>query len=417
MNFTKDDWPSCAKGLDANMAPFVEKKLELSLAHGLLYWGRRVVVPMKAQRHVLHLLHEPHQGSSAMKSVARSSFWWPGLHGDIERVTASCHTCVQNMPMTTSAIPISWPPTTEKWSRVHIDSAGPHARSMILVVVDAHSKWIEAVPMRKANAACTVSGLRAIFCRFGVPRIIVSHNGVQFTSDTFLTFVKMNNITHLRTALYHPLSNGLAERAVRTSKDGLKKLNEGRLEDNLNKLLFNYRRTPNSSGKSPSELLFGYQIRSRLNACFSPSCAGSSDDADEGPPPSPGAAVYARNFRTGERWTPRTVESTAGSRMVGVRTPAGVLRRLVDQLRKRQCSTPTIDSDQEPERQASQSGTTSHHEQSPMPSTEHRGTAAADPEVHPGATSSNAATAVPDQPAQVLRRSTRQRKPVQRLQY
>ncbi|KAL1417152.1 hypothetical protein MTO96_000635 [Rhipicephalus appendiculatus] len=103
--------------------------------------------------------------------------------------------------------------------------------------------------------------------------------------------------------------------------------------------------------------------------------------------------------------------------MVRVRTPAGVVRRHVDQLRKRECSTPTTGSDQEPEWQASNAGTTSDHEQSPTPSIEQRGIAAPDPEVHPEVAASNAPMAVPDTQAQVLRRSTRQRKPVQRLQY
>ncbi|XP_049525093.1 uncharacterized protein K02A2.6-like [Dermacentor silvarum] len=417
MRFTKNGWPSCAKSLNTNIAPFFDKKLELSLAHGLLYWGRRVVVPTKARRRVLYLLHETHQGSSAMKAVARSSFWWPGLDHDIERVAASCQNCVQNLPMPATATPKSWPVTDEKWARVHIDFAGPISGNMILVIVDAYSKWIEAVPLRQANASCTINCLRAIFCRFGVPRTIVSDNGAQFTGDEFATFVRKNNITHLRTAVYHPQSNGLAERAVRTIKDGLKKIGEGRLDDKLNRLLFNYRRTPNHSGKSPSELLFGYQIRSRLDTCFPPVHAGPANEPDDWQLSSPEADVYARNFGTGEKWTPGIVQSKIGSRMVAIRTPAGSVRRHVDQVRKRENSPPPLGTDQEAGNQASRTGTPSDYPQSPRPSAEQGGIPEPDHEIQPELAASNAATDEPDSPPQALRRSTRQRKPVQRLQY
>lgn len=61
-------------------------------------------------------------------------------------------------------------------------------------------------------------------------------------------------------AVYHPQLNGLAERADKTIKDGLKKIGEEWLEDKMSRLLLNYRITPNNSEKSLPKLLFGYQI-------------------------------------------------------------------------------------------------------------------------------------------------------------
>lgn len=323
VEYTKNGWPKHVK--DTELMPFSDRQLELSVAHGLLYWGHRVVVPTQARERVLHMLHETHQGSSAMKAVARSAFWWPGLDREIEHLSASCHNCVQNLPMPASAQPVSSPAVKEKWSRLHADFAGPVAGSMILVVVDAATKWIEAVPMRHASTQSTIASLRSIFARFGVPRTIVTDNGTQFTSEEFATFAKNNNIAHLRTAVYHPQSNGLAERAVRTIKEALKKISEGTLEEKLVKVLFNYRRTPCHEGKSPSELLFGYLIRSRLDSCFPP-FPGSTRETEEWTLP-PDTAVYARNYGQGEKWTPGKVQSTTGSRMVIIQTPAGVVRR------------------------------------------------------------------------------------------
>lgn len=61
---------------------------------------------------------------------------------------------------------------------------------------------------------------------------------------------------------YHPSSNGLAERAVQTFKEALKKTS-GDLETQLARFLFQYRNT--STGHSPAELLLGRKPRTHLD--------------------------------------------------------------------------------------------------------------------------------------------------------
>ena len=102
--------------------------------------------------------------------------------------------------------------------------------------------------------------------RFGVPKTIVSNNGTQFTSKEFEEFCKALSIEHLATAIYHPRSNGLAERFVDTFKRALKK-NQGMDTDekSLENFLSVYRITPNpntNAGLSPAELMFARKIRS-----------------------------------------------------------------------------------------------------------------------------------------------------------
>ncbi|XP_077523124.1 uncharacterized protein LOC144133954 [Amblyomma americanum] len=82
---------------------------------------------------------------------------------------------------------------------------------------------------------------------------------------------------------------------------------------------------------------FRYQLQ------YSP---GPANEADEWPLPLPEATVYARNFGRGVKWTPGIVESTTGSRMVSIRTPAGSVRH-VDQVRDREDATPPFGKDQE----------------------------------------------------------------------
>ena len=62
---------------------------------------------------------------------------------------------------------------------------------------------------------------------------------------------------------YHPASNGLVERAVKTFKSTLKKLNTGSLQSRVNDFLFKYCITPQmTTDISPAQLTMGRQLRS-----------------------------------------------------------------------------------------------------------------------------------------------------------
>ena len=56
---------------------------------------------------------------------------------------------------------------------------------------------------------------------YRIPEKLVSGIGSVFTSQEFTDFIKSNGIDHIKTAPYHPSSNGLAERAVQVLKKGL----------------------------------------------------------------------------------------------------------------------------------------------------------------------------------------------------
>ena len=76
--------------------------------------------------------------------------------------------------------------------------------------------------MKNTTAANTISILRALLARTGLPLQMVSDNGPQFVSEEFAKFMKSNGIHHIRSAPYHAATNGLAERMVETFKNSLK---------------------------------------------------------------------------------------------------------------------------------------------------------------------------------------------------
>ena len=134
-----------------------------------------------------------------------------------------------------------------------MDYAGPFLGSMHLILVDAHSKWMDIQPMQTITSSKTIEKLRIIFANHGIPRKIVTDNGPSFTSAEFAEFMKNNGIIHIKSAPYHPSTNGLAERAVQTFKQGVAKISGNTVQERISKFLFTYRISPHSvTGVAPS---------------------------------------------------------------------------------------------------------------------------------------------------------------------
>lgn len=200
--FLSQGWPST--DLHEDFKPYKSKQSELSLLDGCVLWGARVIVPPQGRKCVLAELHETHPGSNRMKSLARSYIWWPGMDAEIEQVVQTCESCQGSRasPPLAPLHPWEWP--ARPWSRVHLDFAGPFMDNMFLVIVDAHSKWLDVHIMKSITSAKTIERLHILFANHGIPQKIVTDNGPSFTSDEFKRFMLANGILHVTSAPYHP---------------------------------------------------------------------------------------------------------------------------------------------------------------------------------------------------------------------
>ena len=262
----RNGWPPVA--VSDELKPYVARKLELTLQDDCVLWGTRVVIPKRLQAPILEELHKDHAGICRIKALARSYVWWPGLDREVEQLVASCLPCqsVKNAPSVAPLHPWLWP--AKPWQRIHVDFAGPVEKRMLMVVVDAHSKWPEVIEMTSTTSELTIQALRGLFAVHGLPDQLVSDNGPQFVSKEFQRFMKENGVQHTRCAPYHPSSNGLAERFVQTLKNALRRTKDiGRtFQHRLAGFLLAYRTTPHATTNvAPCELLMNRKIRTRLD--------------------------------------------------------------------------------------------------------------------------------------------------------
>ena len=343
LQFVERGWP-CDVTRDCES--YTRRKEELSVQHGVLMWGARVGVPPKGRDTLLKELHETHPGIVKMKALARSYIWWPGLDAEIEMCVKDCTTCQlhSKQPPVAPLHPWEWPGRT--WHRIHIDYAGPFEGRMILIIVDAHSKYIDAHVVSAATTSATLTKLRQTFAILGLPSTVVSDNGSCFCSEEFEQFCRANGIKHIKSSPYHPSSNGLAERAVQTVKVGLKKTNDN-IEDRLYTFLARYRVTPQATtGRAPSEFVLKTPPSTRLDL-LRPSIHNRVLRKQEGHKERrdqraversfmAGDSVWAMNFLGQPKWVAAVIENRLGPLTFALRLQDNrVWKRHQDHLRER----------------------------------------------------------------------------------
>ena len=301
--------------------PFYARRDEITVHSGCLMWGIRVIVPPKLRPQVLEELHEGHLKVVKMKALARSYIWWPGIDKEIEKSAKTCSGCqlMQAEPSTAPVHPWEWP--SSPWQRIHIDFAGPFLGCMFLIVVDAHSRWLEIEKMDTKTSTKTIEKLQSLFARYGEPSQLVSDNGPQFKSEEFQMFLKRNGIKHQTSAPYHPASNGLAERCVQSFKSAMKSETEVKpLNIKLATFLLAYRNTPHSTtGEEPSQLFLGRRLRTRLDDLLKPDLRLKISNRQIDQTVTKGGAVtrefsigqtvIARNYTGSTKWVPGIIRT------------------------------------------------------------------------------------------------------------
>lgn len=346
VKYLRGGWPD---RVPEALLPLWRRREELTLEAGCILWGIRVVIPKKLQPQIVSELHQGHPGIVKMKAVARSHVWWASLDSDIEQCAHACEACQvsRNLPAKAPLHPWAWP--TSPWERIHVDFAGPVQGKMMLVVVDAHSKWPEVLTLTSTTAARTIAALREMFSRYGLPKQLVSDNGPQFTSQEFACFMARNGVKHIRTSPYHPASNGAVERLVQSVKRGVKAgIRSGvPLECALQAFLLRYRTTPHTTtGITPSTLMLGRDVRTHLDL-LRPELQERVEEKQaiqsryhnrhcKGRELATGMAVWARNWREGPAWVRARVHDSLGPVSYLVELENGDLwRRHIDHLRTR----------------------------------------------------------------------------------
>ncbi|KAL0153953.1 hypothetical protein M9458_050710 [Cirrhinus mrigala] len=241
---------------------------------------QQIVLPSNYRQQVLKLAHEHllsgHVGITKTYYRVSRYFFWPGLKNSVTKFCKSCHVCQiaskpnQKIPPA-PLCPI--PVVNDPFDRLIIDCVGPLPKGKaghqyILTIMCAATRFVEAIPLRTLRAKVVVKELLKFCTTFGLPRIIQSDQGSNFTSKVFKQALQMLGIGHQMSTAFHPESQGALERFHQTLKAMLRRYcveTGGDWVEGLPYLMFASRETVQESlGFSPTELVFGHTVRGPL---------------------------------------------------------------------------------------------------------------------------------------------------------
>lgn len=252
MSFCQRGWPDYSH-LTGPIKMYWPHRDTLTVYDELLLKGTRLVIPTTMRNSVLAALHEGHQGMSRCRERARETVWWPGLSSQINELVKNCAICIKERanpvePLMPSELP------ERPWQKVGVDLFTLNNSNYVLLV-DYYSRFVEMAKLTPTRSEDVIVHLKSIFSRHGIPELLYSDNGPQFSSQKFQDFAAAYGFRHITSSPRFAQSNGEAERHVQTVKRLLKKAEDPYLA------LLAYRATPMANGYSPAQLLMGRRLR------------------------------------------------------------------------------------------------------------------------------------------------------------
>ena len=197
---------------------------------------------------------------------------WPTSYNDQDTTGLQCK---KMQPASPSAVtdargtPIDRPTDPNQcplaFHAMGVDILGPFPqasgqRKFLLVAIN-YSKWVEAKPLAMITEAKVKDFVwQSIICRFGLPRVLITNNGCQFSSSKFVNFSQSLHVSHHFTSIGHPQANREAKVTYHTLLQELKVRSDQAKRswvDELHSMLWAYRTTQRvSTGETPFNHFF-----------------------------------------------------------------------------------------------------------------------------------------------------------------
>uniref|UniRef100_A0A2N9E761 RNA-directed DNA polymerase n=1 Tax=Fagus sylvatica TaxID=28930 RepID=A0A2N9E761_FAGSY len=210
-----------------------------------------------------------HQGKKRLyQCLLTLGYYWPTMKKDAADFVKTCHTCqvqanlIHSHPTGLQNMTTPWPFHT--WGLDLIGPINPASGGCIwiLVATEYFTKWVEAIPLRKATGAAVANFIREhIITRFGIPYKLVTDNGTPFINKDVREMLEHYRVKHRRSTPYYPQGNGQAEATNRMLLRILSKMVFDYGNDwkaHLADVLWAYRSSPKTAtGFTPFSLVYG----------------------------------------------------------------------------------------------------------------------------------------------------------------
>uniref|UniRef100_A0A2N9EKU0 Uncharacterized protein n=1 Tax=Fagus sylvatica TaxID=28930 RepID=A0A2N9EKU0_FAGSY len=194
-----------------------------------------------------YVIREVHEGVCGNHSGARSlahkltraGYYWPSLLHDATQFVKACDKCQRfaNVP--------------------RVPPEEIHAHNLTMAFCTMGARYYGSLPKKNVKSFVW----KAVICRFGIPRVLISDNGKQFDNGPFRELCAQLNIRNHYSSPRHPQANGQVEVTNRTLLKQIKTRLEGAKGmwvEELPSVLWAYRTTVRTPTKeTPFKLTYG----------------------------------------------------------------------------------------------------------------------------------------------------------------
>ncbi|GJW88396.1 reverse transcriptase domain-containing protein [Tanacetum coccineum] len=168
------------------------------------------------------------------KKVLDLGFYWTTIIKEAHTLVRLCKACQKTGNISKrDEMPLTNIQVCEVFDVWGINFMGPFPKSYkfkyILVAIDYVSKWAEAQALPTNDARVVITFLKKLFCRFGMPKTLISDRGTHFCNKIIERTMRIYGVNHRFSTSYHPQTSGQVENANRA----LKRILEKTVKDNL----------------------------------------------------------------------------------------------------------------------------------------------------------------------------------------
>ena len=182
-------WPQSKKDCPEQLLDYWSFRQEISEEDGLLYKNQRLIVLHSERLETLKILHLGHYAVDKMQLRTLETVYWPGINKDILRQYQSCKTCIKHCKSQRSEPLQSYPTPELPWHMVATDLF-EIKNSKYLLMVHYYSRFPILCKLGSTTSKVLFQEMKAVFVELGVPNMIVSDGGPQYTSTEFRDFTK-----------------------------------------------------------------------------------------------------------------------------------------------------------------------------------------------------------------------------------
>jgi hypothetical protein len=186
----------------------------------------QLIVPLESREVILHDFHSTpvggHQSAQRTLNNIQEQYFWPGMKREVRLYSDQCITCAKAKGHGKRVVPplhpVRAPPSP--LDQVSMDilklPMTLKGNQYLLVLVDYKTKYAGMEPMQNQTVKSVAEAYSRITASMGLPKVLSSDQGTQFTSEVFKAYCEMMGTSQNFTTTYHPQGNANTERVNRT---------------------------------------------------------------------------------------------------------------------------------------------------------------------------------------------------------